>query len=63
MGHDKKKSAAPPPGPGPLPYFKVKKIGANVRKVTLYDQLNNIKNGVQRSKISTPNKYDGLTIG
>jgi hypothetical protein len=22
MGHDKKKSAAPPPGPGPLPYLK-----------------------------------------
>ena len=22
MGHDKKKSAAPPPGPGPLPYLE-----------------------------------------
>lgn len=22
MGHDKNKSAAPPPGPGPLPYLK-----------------------------------------
>jgi hypothetical protein len=22
MGHDKNKSAAPPPGPGPLPYLE-----------------------------------------
>lgn len=44
MGHDKKKSAAPPPGPGPLPYLK-KLVHPCVRlpyKLMLSDRYRNL---------------------